>query len=330
MKYVRAEVDIDRSSMDVNRLSKQRTPKWSKEVLNLQVVIEGDASLYLFKDGKMVKFFYSLNNTDIKQLVYKKYIKEDEITTAINKRYQNQLWTELRLDGSAMSSVSNISYKVTSLSNYFRKYNEQFGNNIKEYKNSIKGDGAKFNMKLQTGIYQSSLSMSNSLSGATMDFSSDLNLKLGVELEMILPFNKNKWSMYIDPTYVKYMSETFLKNNNLAPVKVKAQINSFKVSFGLRYYFYLNQNSRMHINVNIPYYISFDSKIEHPSEDMDKFTTSSLTFVGVGIGYSYKDFGIEFRRDPSRKLTEYVFWDEDFIEYSLTLSYQLLGSKNKE
>jgi len=331
IKYTRFEVDIDRSSMDPNRLSEYRVPQWSKEILFLQVVIEGDAILYLYKDGKMVKYFYSVNNGQPKQLVYKKYFKEDKITTAVNKRYQNQLFTDLRLTGSSMSSVTNVSYKVSSLSNYFRKYNEQSGNNSITFKNNIEGDGVKFNLKFQTGIANSSLSISNSQSNQKIDFGSNTNIRFGAELELILPFNNDKWSFFVDPTFEKFTSEVNTYNYYNEPEKVKAEIHSFRISFGLRHYFFLNDRSKIFINITIPYHLNSNSKIDFVGDrDLD-VSGSTLSYVGVGLGYSYKGFSAEFRRDPSRALlSEYLLWNEEVSDYSLIFSLRLLGGKPKK
>ena len=332
IKYIRFEVDIDRSSMDPNRLSEYRVPQWSKEIVFLQVVLEGNATLYLFKDGRMIKYFYSVKDIHPKQLVYKKYFKEDKLTAAVNKRYQNQLWTDLKLDGSTMSSVTNVSYKVSSLSNYFKKYNGQFGNNSTVvYKNSIKGDGAKLNLKFQTGIAYSSLSISNSQSNQKIDFGSKTNVRLGVELEMLLPFNNGKWSFFVDPTFEKFTSEVNTFNYWEDPEKVKAEIHSFRISFGLRHYFYINEQSKIFINITMPYHLNSNSKIDFVGDrDLD-VSSSTLSFVGVGLGYSYKGFSAEFRRDPNRVLlSEYMLWHEEVSDYSLTLSYRLLGGKSKD
>jgi len=330
IKCLRFEVDIDRSSMDPNRLSEHRVPQWSKEILFLQVVIEGDAILYLYKDGKMVKYFYSTKDIQPKQLVYKKYFKEDKVTTAVNKRYQNQLWTDLKLDGSTMSSVTNVSYKVSSLSNYFKKYNGQMGNGFVEHKNSIKGDGAKFNLKIQAGISNSELTLSNSRSGKSISYGSDMDYRLGMEVEMMLPFNKNKWAFYIDPSFVKYNSAAKIYDYYGNPEYLEARISSIKVSFGLRYYLYINNKSKLFISINVPYHQNFNTLIEVPFDDELDVTGRSLTLIGVGLGYTYERFSLQFRRDPERSVLEAsAFWGEEMSDYSLTLSYRLFGGKSK-
>jgi len=331
IKYTRFEVDIDRSSMDPNRLSEYRVPQWSKEILFLQAVIEGDAKLYLYKDGKMVKYFYSTKDIQPKQLVYKKYFKEDRVTTAVNKRYQNQLWTDLRLDGSTMSSVTNVSYKMTPLSNYFKKYNGQMGNGFVEHKNSIKGDGAKFNLKIQAGISNPELIMLNNKSGKSISYGSDMDFRLGMEIEMMLPFNKNKWAFYIDPSFVKYNSATKIYDYYGYPEYLEARINSIKVSFGLRYYLYINDKSKLYVSINVLYHQNFNTLLEVFYDNELDVIERSLTFIGVGVGYSYERFTIQFRRDPERSVLEAsAFWREEMSDYSLTLSYRLLGGKTKE
>jgi hypothetical protein len=331
IKYIRADVEIDKSSSDPNRLSEYRVPQWESEVLFLQVLIEGDATLFLFKDGKMVKYFYSIDGIIPKQLVYKRYFKEDRVTTAVNKRYQNQLWTELRLPNATMSSVTNVSYKITSLSNYFKKYNGQSNKGFVEHKNSIKGDGAKFNLKVQAGISNPELTISNSRTGKSISYGSDMDYRFGMEIEMMLPFNKSKWAFYIDPSFVKYNSEAKVYDYYGEPEYLEAKFTSFKVSFGLRYYLYLNPKSRLYVGISVPYHQNFNTLLEVFYDDELDVTERSLTFIGVGVGYSYERFNLQFRRDPERSILKASgFWGEEMQDYSLTLSYQLLGSKTKE
>ena len=57
-KYVRADVKIDRSSEDLDKISSNEEPDFKEEKLFLKVLIEGDASLYGYNDYNLKRFFY--------------------------------------------------------------------------------------------------------------------------------------------------------------------------------------------------------------------------------------------------------------------------------
>ena len=68
-KYIRAVVNIDRSNSKLDQLSSDIDPIFKKEELFLKVLIEGNASLYLYDDKGLRRYFYQTPNNDINQLV---------------------------------------------------------------------------------------------------------------------------------------------------------------------------------------------------------------------------------------------------------------------
>lgn len=333
LKYQRFEVEIDRSSSNPNNLSKQRTPEWSKETLFLQVIIEGEASLYFYGESNLKRYFYTIAHSLPKQLIYKKYIGESGFgDVKTNLRYQNQLWTDLRIEGATMNSVTSTSYKLSSLEKYFIKYSEVKGNSYEKYSSTLKGDGIDFNIKISPGLSYTSLSIWADQSAANVsrdiDFGYNLNYKLGIELEIVLPFNKNKWSIFLDPKYKKYAAENEIQLK-LRPVEpVKVVINTLEIGLGLRHYFFLGDKSKIYINASLIYDINFNSsKIEYPDKDLE-IIDRTLSYLAVGIGYIYDNrYSIEFRRDPDRKIFSYVLWGSEINSYSLTFGYAILNSK---
>lgn len=76
VRYKRFDVYIDRSSNNVQSLSKVREPEFSEETLFLEVLLEGEASLYAYEEGNLKRYFYTTGTSPIEQLIYKKYRKE--------------------------------------------------------------------------------------------------------------------------------------------------------------------------------------------------------------------------------------------------------------
>ena len=89
-KYVRAEVDVDRSPQEISELDEsQRNPEWSKETLFLKVEVAGYYTLYSYEAPSFRKYFYQVANQAIKQLIHKKYLTSN-LDLATNNDFRQQ------------------------------------------------------------------------------------------------------------------------------------------------------------------------------------------------------------------------------------------------
>ena len=122
-RYVRADVKIDVSPWEMDKLSKVRDPEWSERRLFLKVLVEGKATLYLYNGDELFRFFYSVNDTLIRQLIYKEY-GIDNTRIATNRKFREQLWIDMRCENAKMSSVENLDFKKATLEKYFKNYNK--------------------------------------------------------------------------------------------------------------------------------------------------------------------------------------------------------------
>jgi hypothetical protein len=145
-RFVRATLQIDRSSENLEYLSRSKNPEYKTETLYLKVMLEGKAMLYYFEDAGAKRFFYSINNSQIQQLIKKDYIvyqidnwhyisadssssntntrvdfiKERVIT---NNYYQQQLYNDLNCANLPINKITSIGYNQSELVNYFKKEN---------------------------------------------------------------------------------------------------------------------------------------------------------------------------------------------------------------
>ncbi len=94
-KYIRATVNVDRSSTTLNTLSSKRASYFIEEELFLKVLVEGDAALYRYEDGNLTRYFYSTNDKSVKPLVYKEYIDEGRDLKK-NEAYKQELYNTLK------------------------------------------------------------------------------------------------------------------------------------------------------------------------------------------------------------------------------------------
>src|SRR5690606_9892664 len=162
--YIKATVQLDQSSLETPKLSRNITPDYIEDTVFLLLLASGDANLY-YHHGKTLKnFFYSKNSGPIEPLVYKKYISQplNFGTQSIkeNKYFQQQLEKGLTCDGFT-ALARNLSYRVTDLVNYFNEYNSCTGSitSFAEPKSTT-----SFHLRIRPGINKSGMEL-NSASG---------------------------------------------------------------------------------------------------------------------------------------------------------------------
>lgn len=312
-KYIRFDINIDRSSNNLDLLSSDKNPIFKKEVLFLKVLIEGDASLLLYKDKSLTRYFYQTTNQYIAQLIYKEY-KTPENKIGTNNEFRRQLFNNLKCSDISMDDVKNIDYEKKALLKFFTKYNNCNNSGYVNFEEKVKSD--LFNLNIRPGINSSSLSISNdAISSSSVDYDNELTFRIGLELEFIMGFNKNKWAIIIEPTYQYYKAEdkaiTNLSNTNV-------DYNSIELPVGLRHYLFLNNKSKIFINGSFIYDFVLNSKVRN-------LEASSGINLAMGIGYNYKKtYSVEFRYHTNRDiLTDYLAWTSDYKTISIIFGYTL-------
>ena len=311
-RYVRADVENDLSPADLNNLSKKPDPEWSLQRLFLKVLVDGKATLYYYENKGLVRFFYSVSDTAINQLIYKEYYTADN-QVAENRQFRVQLWTDVRIANENMTSVQNIRYYISDLVRYFEKYNEGDGVSSTVLGSREKKDS--FHIRITPGISFASMSISDlEGSGEVIDFGNKVTFSFGLDAELILPFNKNKWGFFLNPTYQYFNSSIPYLNSTIS-----ADYQSIEFPLGIRYYIFLNQNLKLFANAEfiLMKSISFDSKIY----GMDVNTRNSCA---IGCGVAHKKLSAEIRYYTDRELLyDYISVNTDYTRLSILFGYKI-------
>ena len=121
-KYIRAKVNMDRSSNEINNLSSHRNPIFQEETLFLKVIIEGKVSFYHYEERNLTRFFYSINDSEITQLIFKQYLLNDKIAT--NNYFKQQLLNDFGSQGISLQDIKYIGYNKKDLKRFVIKINE--------------------------------------------------------------------------------------------------------------------------------------------------------------------------------------------------------------
>lgn len=324
-KYVKFKVNIDRSGDNENNMGDQPNPTFNEEVLFLKVLIEGKASLYDYTDDNLQRYFYSKDGSDVEQLVYKRYklpsTENSHVTITkigTNNTFRQQLWNDLKCPTITMSQAEKLEYKKSSLLRFFVDYNKCHNQEFVNYEDKEKRD--LFNLNIRPGVNFSSLTgeRAGMFSNPYFDFGKQTNFRIGLEAEFIMGFNKNKWAIILEPTYQSFTGEAKYEITEL-----KLDYKSIEFPLGVRYYLFLNENSKFFVNIQFIYDFAINSTVENNIyDDLEIKPGPNWAF---GLGYKYNDkFSLEARYFTSRNLlANYSGWSTDYKTFSVILGYTL-------
>ena len=310
-KYRRFNTRIDRSPDEISDVTTNRNPVFEDGEFLLKTLVEGTATLYFYNDGEIRRFFYSVNGSDVEQLIYKRY-ETVEGKIARNNRFRQQLWNTVRCSSSAENSLVKMDYRRQELVRYFTRYNDCVNSTFVDYTRRNE-DVDYFRITAKLGAIFSSMKLGQDGYRNTIKGEMTSSLRVGVEAEYLFPFLRNKWSMFAEPSYYSFRNdmEGVVYNNNPLPSNPNAtggargsflvDYSVIEVPIGFRYYFYLNDQSRIFLNSGVAYEIFLDSSTKVTSEKAYNLKTefdveqSELVNIFLGAGYSYRNYSIEAR-----------------------------------
>jgi hypothetical protein len=318
LRYVRATVDIDQSPRDVKKMDNNRFPVWKNETVFLKELVHGKGMLYHYQSGEIERFFFAVDENPIKQLVFKEYIastNQGSYTTyrgvqlvRVNGTYMSQLDKEVSC-GPKPKKPRQLKFTKTNLINHFINFNICNGESPTV---SDKHHGkTTVHLKITPGVDQGQLELRGNGFGGINTFDSKLNGRIGAEIEIVLPANRNKWAIIFEPTFQAYS----VSEKNVS-------YKSLEVPIGLRHYFYLNTSSRIHLNAGAVVDQPFQYTVKISKQTV-KSTTPRLNGF-VGIGYDYKRFSIEARYYTKRTgLADDVSYFMDYRKSSVIFGYRI-------
>ncbi|KAF2330458.1 outer membrane beta-barrel protein [Flavobacterium ginsenosidimutans] len=334
-KFIRSTVNIDRSSKDLQTMTTEKKPIFHLETLFLQVLMEGNASLYLYDDSTIRRFFYKVNNSEVKQLVYKTYLVSDDNDNtknytdqiAKNNYFREQLYLDLKCDNIQQNEYETLTYTKNALMRILAKYNKCTNSEFVDLEVKEKKD--LFNLTVRPRYNNSSLTMENTIfEGLDYDFGGKSSFSLGLEAEFILPFNKNRWAIFIEPTYQYYKGEQTIASSDVVggTLTGKVDYKSIELPIGIRRYFFINENVKLFANGAFIVDFSNNSKATVTRKDgseLNKLDVKSSVNFGFGLGCKFMDkFSAEVRfQTPRRLLADNTNWSSSYQTTSLIVGY---------
>ena len=310
-RYVRATVDVDRSSDKMDKLSSIRAPEFKTERVYLKTLVEGRATLYLFSDG-IIRFYYQTDTATIQPLVYKRYRSSDLVLE--NQTFREQLYRLFSCGTPGREDVDRANYAQRDLTKLFIQYNKCLGSVITDHTPEKKSRDF-FNLWIRPRVTLSSLSASRS-NYQDFDFENQVGFSAGIEAEFILPFNRNKWAIMIEPTYQSY-------DASIPSEPIKVDYQALELPLGLRHYFYVNDNSKISLSFAFQVTLPFQSEVIHYSNvEWEIKNTANMAFEA---GYVFKNrFCTAYRLQTNKELLGgYAIWSSNYSTMAFVVGYSL-------
>lgn len=326
-KYQRFTTKIDVSKEKNTELTRSKEPEFEERNLLLKVLNEGDINLYALEDGRLSLFFVKEKTNAIEQLIYKEYMDEQRILRK-NQLYKSQLSNYLKNGSVSNSDIANINYNKKELMDLIGKHNQHSGNDNIVYEKVEKGV-ASIALKAGANIIRSGVSEASAKEYLT-DFGTKLNLRAGIEIEYLLPYNNYKWALVSDPAISIYQAQNEEQVSFISDGVVKSAIkyNAIELPLGIRYYHKLNDASRLYATASYVINFSSNSTLEYSRSNdvlLKEIAIRPRWNLYFAMGYKFNDkMGVEMRIYNNQLIIyRYSTWDIKYQVASLQLSYKL-------
>lgn len=295
-KFISADVDIDESKWDTDNLDYNREPEFEKKKVFLRLIVDGEVKFYDYTRGKNIKrYFYQIGDSDIKQLVYKKYLRRGGNKQIVqNEAYKQWLFNNLKCEDQSLSDVEKLRYSEISLKKYFIDYNECIGAEINFLDKKQKVKPLNYiSFSLKGGVEFGSTKVVNAFrENLNTDLGSNESFRFGVEAEVILPLLDKQFTFFSDPSYRSISFSLSIPDERLTGnlKNVNYKYSSLEIPLGIRYYYYINEATQIFLNFAYVFDNVFDdSSVEFSRADgtnLGGFTnlkSNQSQYFGAGV-----------------------------------------------
>ncbi|WP_197276107.1 outer membrane beta-barrel protein [Mangrovimonas sp. TPBH4] len=328
VKFLRHTINIDFSSESISYLDYKREPNFEKKEVFLKILLDGHASLYQYVDGGITRYFFKTNDNSTEQLIYKKYIDSNNAIKE-NMEFKQQLWNSLKCATITIEQIKKLDYNQKDLLNFFIAYNQCIDPTYKIIDQKRKKD--LFNLSIKGRVNNVSLmTNSSNFEFGNPEFNDKIIFGFGLEAEIFLPFNKNKWSIFVEPTLEKYKNKNTFETTSVSTGKVKLLVDytSIELPIGLRYHLYLNKNSKLFLNAGA--ILNFSSNNSQVEFELDHGTYPSIEInpssnFCFGIGYTLANkYSLELRYSTNKDILSRPSWNTEYESLSCIFGYSIL------
>lgn len=290
--YRRFTVGIDRTSDDPNNLTVSRTPDFKNETLFLRLLITGKGTLYEYFDHGLKRFFYQVNEGEVQQLIYLRFLGTAEgrgghyETGYIesNNQYKQQLFNDLKCANLDQRDFANLKYERASLMKLFNRYNKCQGGESESIE--LEQQTSTTHITLRAGTASNGFRLVDATNGTTTDLDKSLAFRVGVEIEIVMPFNKGLWSVVAEPDFQSYSSKN-------ASGTTQLDYKSLDLGVSLRRYLMLSDQRAFYVGLGGVYALPLGGSGALKTGSYKLDLSAGVNFYAA-IGYRINKVSAEF------------------------------------
>jgi len=339
-KYIKQTLNIDDSKGEPN-YSISKEPHFVSSTVLLKVLVEGKNSLYSYENNQFpIRFFYKTEQSEIEQLICKKYFEENNYADVfVNYEYKKQLFLNVKADVNN-SKNEKLPYKLNDLIDYFITANKFQGDTNSKEIQKRKKTATNYKLVLNTNFSHFDFKFDGNIpfdGSNTTD--KNISFGYGFEVEIILPFNNNNWSIFIEPTYNTYSGTgvfptTFYINPNYTTgfsnenYTATIKYNYIQIPLGIKRNIILNKQSKLNIHSAVNMQFSNNSKVtifrSNNSTYLDTELNANKFNLLIGLGYAYKKFELELKQFSNLNVNPFINKSNySYRNVSLSLKYKI-------
>lgn len=246
----------------------------------LNALLDGDVALYEY-NGK--SFVIQKKNEEFVQLISLRYTNKSRKILKYEP-FRKELSEQLKCDAITATDIKRTSLAKRDLVAIIKKYNKC--KSLKTIEFTANSKTTKMNVNLRVGLDFSSFNIAYDGIGFDETLNSNIGYFVGFELEFILPFNKGKWGLLLEPSY---RSNSASKKDAAFGQTIDASSNELLLSFGLRHYMFLNDTSSFYITGNYNFILSHERSVDFSTfTDIPEFINQNSISFSVGFKYKKK------------------------------------------
>ena len=344
--YFSTIVGVDKSPHKTAELTYSSAPLIDDDTVFLSIYIKGKANLYYLVDQSSKQhYFIEKDSSGIHELIYVKYLKQIQLKTNIqkNERYKGQLNYFFSDCPGIKKDIARVDFRAEELIDLFKKYNQCVdpdGESIQvmsKEKTKINLDfGFVAGLSLTNLKFTSNESYYDHLTDD--DYTNSVRPVISLSLNMVLPRNRGKWSIYNELGYKSYGFQNTYEISKTENHHIK-QTTSLAASYikltNLLRYQIPDKEVRTYFQLGIsssfPFAVKNELKTETTFYDnyrvayrkaIDEFRNFEVGIVG-GIGAEYKKFSTEFRYEIGSGMSEILTLKSRSHTFFLLLAYHL-------
>jgi len=317
--YISGIVKVDADFYNDQNLSYSGTYTYRTDTAFLRTLVQGDKSLYQYKDinGKEHFFIGTSNGPEV--LRYKLFLKDidGKKTIVSDKKYIGQLYLYLRDCAEINEKLRDTRYKEADLTALFSAYYKLTHKNIR-FKNREEKTPVSFGFITGVSISRLKFKGDGDENLTETEFPSSTNIPVGIFLNFGLPRSLAKWSVANELLYTSYKTSKTYMENQYKTSYATLGYGYLKLDNMLRYSYYsgrlslfLNAGFTNGLVVNETNYKktikSYSSGEENVTEGkvIDEIRHFEHGFL-AGIGCNYIKIMAEIRYETSTGMSQYV------------------------